>query len=82
MSSHRRQEVAVAHDPGSERQTPQRELVDGRTTLESASDVGNPNYAIAPSLEPPKNPLASKVERVPPDQTPVQRYCFNDERAS
>ena len=72
MSSHHRQEVVVAHGHVSERQTPQREQVDGHTTSESASDAGNKHHAIVPSLEPPRSPLASKVERVPRYQTPYE----------
>ena len=69
MSSYYRQEVAVAHSHVSERQTSQREQVGGRTASESASDARNHNYVIVPLLEPPRNHLASKVERVPRDKT-------------
>ena len=62
MFSNHQQEVAVGHGHMSDRKPPQREQVDGRTTSEFASDVGNRRYANPPSVEPPRNPLVSKVK--------------------
>ena len=62
MSTHRWQEVALAHGLANEIQPPLQEQVDGRIASELESDTGNRRYAIASSLEPPRNPLASKVE--------------------
>ena len=48
------------------------ERVDGRTASESTSDAGTRHYANPPPAEPPRNPLASKVERAPRDQIPYE----------
>ena len=37
-----------------------------------ASETGNCRYANPPSVEPPKNPLASRIERAPRDQIPYE----------
>ena len=68
MFSNHQQEVAAGHGHMSDRQAPHREQVDGRTRSESTSDAGNWCYANPSSVEPPRNPLASKVERAPRDQ--------------
>ena len=55
-----------------DRQPPQREWVDGHTASESSSDTRTRCFGNSPSVEPPRNPLASKVERAPRDQIPYE----------
>ena len=72
MSTHRQQEVATTHGLANEIQPPLQEQLDRRIALKLASDARNRHYAITPSLEPPRNPLASKVERAPQDLIPYE----------
>ena len=62
----------MGHDHLNDRQPPPYERVDGRIASEFASDVGTRRYANPPSAEPPRNPLAPKVERAPRDQFPYE----------
>ena len=62
----------VGHAHLSDRQPPPYERVDGRTASESTSDARTRRYASPPPAEPPRNPLASKVERAPWDQIPYE----------
>ena len=62
----------AAHSHMNDRRPPQREQVDGHIVLKSASDAGNWRHSNLPSVQPPRNPLASKVERAPREQIPYE----------
>ena len=64
----------AARTPANNMQPPSQVQEDGRIASESASDVGNQNNATTRhSLEPPpRNVIASKVERVLEDPIPYE----------
>ena len=72
MHSHQQRPSVVGHGHLSDRQPPPYEQVDGRTMSEFASDTGTRCYANPPLMEPPRNPLASTIERAPRDQIPYE----------